>query len=132
MNDQSEPRVAADEFMDVARDPEQARQLKKSLQQLADKVNEPILKEFAQEVLAGRVGLREAAASPAYAEALIDKAQTFRHYWESLSEAQREELADEGTRLLNGQDAPATAPGQHSDQPPKKPSRHDARGWSLY
>jgi hypothetical protein len=132
VDDQSERRVAAEEFMDLTPDPEQARQLRDSLEQLADKAADPVLQEFAQEVLSGRVGLREATYVPAYSEALIDQTQTFRQYWDSLPESQREELAEEGDKILNGQHGSTETSEQTSAQQPKSTNRHNARGWSLY
>lgn len=114
-------------------DPAQARLLRKSLETLAAGHGGDALKEMAQEVLSGRASLRDAANVSAYADQLIEQAAPMAEKWASLSEAQREELAAEGRRLITAEqdqidEERRTAP----DQGGSNKSRHDGRGWSLY
>lgn len=122
------------ELLDMSQgDPAQARLLRKSLETLAAGHGGDALKEMAQEVLSGRVGLRDAMNVSAYTDQLIEKATPMAEKWASLSENQREELAAEGKRAIAAEqdqvdEERRTAPdkgGSHT-------SRHGARGWSLY
>ena len=68
-----------------------ARALRKSLQKLADdRAPDDPLREMAREVLSGRVGLREAARIPAYAEALGERMAEGRREYDRLSGQERE------------------------------------------
>ncbi|MFE9022303.1 hypothetical protein ACFYNL_27595 [Streptomyces sp. NPDC007808] len=114
-------------------DPAQARLLRKSLETLAAGHGGDALKEMAQEVLSGRVGLRDAVNVSAYADQLIERAAPMAEKWASLTEAQREELAAEGRRAIAAEqeridEERRAAPGEGDSHK----SRHDGRGWSLY
>jgi hypothetical protein len=82
-----------------------ARALRKTPQQLADSEQAGgALQEMAREVLAGRVGLREAMRVDSYAEALGERVAQARQAYEELApeelERQREE---EARRFLDAQ-----------------------------
>ncbi|WP_338701163.1 hypothetical protein V2W30_29260 [Streptomyces sp. Q6] len=67
-----------------------ARALRKSLQRLADgRAPDDPLREMAREVLSGRVGLREAARIPAYAEALGERMKQGWREFDQLSPEER-------------------------------------------
>ena len=95
----------------------EARILRKHLQQLADGGAGTVLREMSQEILAGRISVREAICVPAYAEALGERTRTFREDWERTSpeeraaheesaraflEAQRVEIEEEGRGPQSG------------------------------
>ncbi|MEV3858027.1 hypothetical protein AB0J38_27310 [Streptomyces sp. NPDC050095] len=86
--------------MDLTDDPVQQRLLRQSLEVFRRGDAGPVLKEMAAEVLAGRIGLRQATQIPAYAEAVIDRGQECRMRWEALPESERDGLVREGERLV--------------------------------
>ncbi|MEU6388994.1 hypothetical protein [Streptomyces sp. NPDC046939] len=86
--------------MNLTDDPVQQRLLRKALEQFRRGDAGPVLKEMAQEVLAGRVTLREATRIPAYAEAVIERGQDFRRHWNTISDREREDLARSGQQQL--------------------------------
>ena len=97
----SEKQFDDSELLEMSQgDPAQARLLRKSLETLAAGHGGDALKEMAQEVLSGRVGLRDAANVSAYADQLVDQAAPMAEKWAALSEAEREELAAEGRRAI--------------------------------
>jgi hypothetical protein len=113
-------------------DPAQARLLRKSLETLAAGHGGDTLKEMAQEVLSGRTGLREAANVSAYSDQLIEQATPMLEKWDSLSEAQREELAAEGRREIEAeQDRIDEERRVTPDSGGSHKPRHDGRGWKL-
>ncbi|MFE4575040.1 hypothetical protein [Streptomyces chartreusis] len=130
----SEKQFDDSELLEMSQgDPAQARLLRKSLETLAAGHGGDALKEMAQEVLSGRVGLRDAANVSAYADQLVDQAAPMAEKWAALSEVEREELAAEGRRAIAAEQeqideerraAPDGATGHKS--------RHEGRGWSLY
>ena len=70
----SDKRVDDSEFLEMTQqDPAQAKILRQSLEHLASGLGGPALKEMAQEVLSGRMGLREAANVSAYAEEAVQR-----------------------------------------------------------
>ncbi|MDI3408087.1 hypothetical protein [Streptomyces cavernicola] len=72
-------------------DEARARALRKTLQRLADSDKAgPALQEMAREVLAGRVGLREAMRVGAYADALGEKLAEGRRAYEAIPREERE------------------------------------------
>lgn len=114
-------------------DPAQARLLRKSLEALAAGHGGDALKEMAQEVLSGRASLRDAANVSAYADQLVEQAAPMAEKWASLSEAEREELAAEGRRLIaEEQDQIDEERRAAPEKGGSHKSRHDGRGWSLY
>ncbi|EGX57539.1 hypothetical protein SZN_22206 [Streptomyces zinciresistens K42] len=129
-----EKRVDDSEFLEMTQqDPVQAEILRQSLEHLASGLGGDTLKEMAQEVLSGRMGLREAADVSAYAEQAVETAAPLAEKWASLSDRERDELAAEGERRLAEErqrlddERRAGPEGQSGAK-----SRHDGRGWSLY
>ncbi|MFI7011406.1 hypothetical protein [Streptomyces sp. NPDC050145] len=82
--------------MDLSDDPVRRRLLRRALESFRRGDGGPVLEEMAREVLAGRVGLREASRVSAYAEATIDRAGEFRRRWAAMSDSERHVLAREG------------------------------------
>ncbi|MFJ8824619.1 hypothetical protein ACIREE_22900 [Streptomyces sp. NPDC102467] len=87
-------------YMDLTDDPVQQRLLRRAMEVFRRGDAGPVLKEMAQEVLAGRVGLREATGIPAYAEAVIDGGRDFRGRWDAMSNAEREALVRLGEQQV--------------------------------
>ncbi|MBB1251818.1 hypothetical protein H3146_00335 [Streptomyces sp. OF3] len=131
-----EPRVDESELMDITGDPAHARVLRESLEKLADGVAGETLREFATEVLAGRVALRDAVRVPAYGDALVAGGRAFHDEWSRLSEAERQLLAAEGDRLLESKEREMAAArrtaAERRQSGRQRRSRHDGRGWSPY
>ncbi|TQJ90390.1 hypothetical protein [Streptomyces sp. SLBN-31] len=94
------PEVGDEEFLDIAKDPARARALRKSLQRLAGSGDETV-REMAREVLAGRIGLRQAARNVAYREALSERARAGMHACDRMSAAERHAAEVEGRRQLD-------------------------------
>lgn len=122
------------EFLEMTQqDPAQVRILRQSLEHLASGLGGPALKEMAQEVLSGRMGLRDAANVSAYAEQAVEQAAPLAEKWASMSDRERDELAAEGERRLEDvrrqldDERRAEAENRSGTK-----SRHDGRGWSLY
>lgn len=134
-SDDDENPVDDREFREMTQSPAEARMLRKALETLKGGGAGPVLQEFAQEVLSGRASLREAAASPAYGEALTESGEQFRQEWYAMSDAEREELAAQGRAHLESgafdEDSPGGGPRPEEGRS-SKPSAHDGRGWSLY
>lgn len=58
---------------------------------------------MAQELLSGRVGLREAMRVPAYSEALGERIRTFREDWEQMSPEEQEAQKEGAYRFIEAQ-----------------------------
>ncbi|ASW56805.1 hypothetical protein [Plantactinospora sp. KBS50] len=82
-------------------DPAIARDIKKTLRQLADGTGGPTLAELARNVLDGRTTLRSAASSDAYATPLTDAINQFRQWHEQLPPEQRRQILDDTRRRLH-------------------------------
>lgn len=130
----SEKRVDDSEFLEMTQqDPVQAKILRKSLEHLASGLGGPALKEMAQEVLSGRMGLREAANVSAYAEEAVVQSAPLAEKWASMSDSEREALAADGERRLEEERRQLDDERRtESENRPGTKSRHDGRGWSLY
>jgi len=130
----SEKQFDDSELLEMSQgDPAQARLLRKSLETLAAGHGGDALKEMAQEVLSGRVGLRDAANVSAYADQLVDQAAPMAEKWAALSEAEREELAAEGRRAIAAEQEQIDEERRAApDGGAGHKSRHEGRGWSLY
>ncbi|MEU9502447.1 hypothetical protein [Streptomyces sp. NPDC048196] len=133
MSSEHQKRVDDAEFMDVARDPGEARALRKSLEMIARGGAGDTLKEMAQDVLTGRIGLRQAAQTAGYTDALIEKSEPFQQEWNGMSEAERHARAAEGERALENErreiaEERRAVQGQNSHSA----GRHSGGGWSLY
>ncbi|GGZ67473.1 hypothetical protein [Streptomyces bluensis] len=114
-------------------DPVQAKILRQSLEHLASGLAGDTLKEMAQEVVSGRMALRDAANVSAYAEQAVEQSAPLAEKWASMSDSEREALAAEGERRLEDErrqfDDERRA---ESENRSGAKSRHDGRGWSLY
>ena len=122
------------EFLEMTQqDAVQAKILRQSLHHLASGLGGDALKEMAQEVLSGRMGLREAANVSAYAEQAVEQAAPLAEKWASLSDSERESLAAEGERRLEEErrQLEDEQRAQFENRSGTK-ARHDGRGWSLY
>ncbi|GAA3370110.1 hypothetical protein GCM10020367_15440 [Streptomyces sannanensis] len=95
-----EPGVGPEEFVTPYRDLAHARVLKTSLEVLANGGAGPVLREMAREVLAGRLGLREAMHAPEYAEALGERVRDVTTAWERLPAEERDWQTAQAERLL--------------------------------
>ncbi|MFD5855230.1 hypothetical protein [Streptomyces chartreusis] len=128
-----EKQVDDSEFMDVAKDPAEARALRKALQQIAGGGAGDTLKEMAQDILSGRVGLRQAAQTSGYTDALMDKAQPFREQWDAMSETERQAQAAEGERILDDYRREIEEERRVAEEQKSKPGgSHSGKNWSLY
>ncbi|KUO14722.1 hypothetical protein [Streptomyces dysideae] len=122
------------EFLEmVQQDAVQARILRQSLEHLSSGLAGDALKEMAQEVLSGRMGLREAANVSAYAEQAVEHAAPLAEKWASMSDSERDALAAEGERRLEEERRQLDDERRaESENRSGTKSRHDGRGWSLY
>ncbi|MFF7229482.1 hypothetical protein [Streptomyces sioyaensis] len=102
-NEESEQHIDESEFTEIAGSPAGARAVRKALETIAEGGAGATLKEMAQEVLTGRLGVREAMSVSAYADPMIEKIQATRERWDGLSEGEREAMASEGERYLAAQ-----------------------------
>lgn len=88
-------------MLDVAGgDPALSRHLRNSLTLLRDRSDDPEFRRLADDVLAGRRGLREVATSPVFAQALNPQVERFAQRYEQLSDAERAALAAQGEEQL--------------------------------
>ncbi|BDM71849.1 hypothetical protein HEK616_53360 [Streptomyces nigrescens] len=88
----NERQIQDEDLMDIAQDPEQAHRLHKALKVLADNPNVGgKLKEMAQEVLSGRIGMKDAIQTPGYMDAIGDRLTEMRRAAEDQTMAEREE-----------------------------------------
>ncbi|MFE5817373.1 hypothetical protein [Streptomyces sp. NPDC056479] len=122
------------EFLEMTQqDAAQAKMLRQSLEHLASGLGGPAMKEMAQEVLSGRMGLREAADVSAYAEEAVVQSAPLAEKWAAMSDSEREALAAEGERRLEeGRRELEEERRAASENRSGEKSRHDGRGWSLY
>ncbi|MFG2193223.1 hypothetical protein [Streptomyces sp. NPDC048639] len=132
MPDEPQKKVDESEFLGITKDPAAARLLRKSLEAVAAGGAGDALKEMAQEVLSGRVGLRQAMDISAYSGQLVEQVHSvMEEKWDSLSEKEREELAAEGQRVLEKQRQEIEEERQQMQGQKSSKSSH-AGGWSLY
>ncbi|MCX5093289.1 hypothetical protein OOK36_31260 [Streptomyces sp. NBC_00365] len=125
-------KIDESEFLDIAKDPAEARALRKALEQLASGSAGGVLKEMSQEVLSGRIGLREASSIPVYVEAASERSHDFLKAWDEMSEQERAAKAAEGEGYLGElrrEMADERGVGAAEDS---GKSRHSGKGWSLY
>lgn len=86
-----------------------ARALTQSLQVLHDKEQDPAVRRALEDVLDGRVTLREFLRTPAGASILHRGAVAFENKWSTLSEEEKDALAEQGNeRLAELRDRPPT------------------------
>ncbi|MBC9723664.1 hypothetical protein [Streptomyces sp. TRM68367] len=132
MTGEPDKKVDESEFLDIAKDPAEARALRKALEQLATGSAGDVLKEMSQEVLSGRVGLREASSIPAYAEAVSERNHDSLKAWDEMSEQKRAAKAAEGERYLGELRQEITEERDVKNARDSEKSRHSGKGWSLY
>jgi hypothetical protein len=72
--------------------PALTRQLKASLQRLANGLGGPVLAEMARDVLDGRISLRDVTRSYAYADAMATVMDGYRKWHVQLSDRERQQL----------------------------------------
>lgn len=122
-------------FPDVTDDPAASQQLAEALEVFSSGKAGAVLQEMADEVQSGRVSLSQAVEIGTYSEAMISASQPFRDEWSALSDAEREELAEQGRALLAGEAVEAVQQAQaerhDTAERSRGPRAHDARGWSL-
>lgn len=88
-------------MLDVAQgDPALSRHLRNSLELLRDRTDDQDFRRLADDVLAGRRGLRDVASAPAFARVLNPEVERFAQRYEELSDAEREALARQGEEQL--------------------------------
>ncbi|MCZ2523849.1 hypothetical protein GQS52_11375 [Streptomyces sp. SCUT-3] len=120
-------------MIDIAKDPANAKVLKRSLEQLASGGAGETLAEMAREVLQGRVSLRSAVQIPTYAESLMESSDHFASNWHKMSDSDRANLASEGARYLDEQNREFNEPSSTGEScTPKSRMRHDGKDWSLF
>lgn len=133
--DSSDKRVDDSEFLEMTQqDHAQAKILRQSLEHLASGLGGNALKEMAQEVLSGRMGLREAANVSAYAEEAVQQSAPLAEKWAAMSDRERDELAADGEHRLEEQRRQLEEERRRAESENRSDtkSRHDGRGWSLY
>lgn len=134
MSDGQEPQIDASEFLDISKDRVHAGVLKDSLSVLAKDDSNKTLQEMAREVLGGRIDLRDATATTAYSDALIESMTVFREKWDAMSDTDRQRLAEEGADAVQQrEDMPQEVTARHEKIAGSRGSeRHSGKGWSLY
>ncbi|MBF9130743.1 hypothetical protein I0C86_17515 [Plantactinospora sp. S1510] len=84
-------------MLDVARgDPALSQHLRNSLKLLRERSDDPEFRRLADDIIAGRRGLRDAATSPVFNRALNPQVERFAQRWEELSDEEKAELAARG------------------------------------
>ncbi|MFF7190996.1 hypothetical protein ACFZAR_38630 [Streptomyces sp. NPDC008222] len=132
--DSSPEKMDDSELLEMTQqDPVQAKLLKQSLEHLASGLAGDTLKEMAQEVISGRLGLREAANVVAYTEQAVEQSAPLAERWASMSESERAALAAEGRRRLDEEQRQLEDEQRtEAEKRSSAKARHDGRGWSLY
>lgn len=92
MSNDSDP-VAGPKIDVAGGDPALSRYLRTSLMVLRDQSDDPGFRARADDVLTGRVGLRDLASDPVFSRGLDPGVKRFGRWWDGLSDQQRAELA---------------------------------------
>lgn len=88
-------------LIDVAGgDPAVSRQLRRSLAILRERSGNDEFRRLVDDVLAGRSGVRDLAASPVFAAELNPLVERFAEQYAALSDEERRQLAEQGEREL--------------------------------
>lgn len=123
-------------FSDITVDPIASRHLTEALKVFATGRAGSVLQEMADEVLSGRLSLSAAANVDAYSEAMIATSRPFSEKWRSLSEAERNELAEQGFAELQEESVDAGHRPRSDERGGARGTggrmSHDGRSWSLY
>jgi hypothetical protein len=132
MPTEPEKQVDESEFMDIAKDPAEARALHKSLRMIAGGGVGDALKEMAQEVLSGRVGLRQAMQISGYTDEMLGKSE-FQDKWMAMSDTERYALAAEGEQALEKERREIAEERREAQRQSLGDAEgHRGKGWSLY
>jgi hypothetical protein len=132
MPTEPEKQVDESEFMDIAKDPAEARALHKSLRMIAGGGVGDALKEMAQEVLSGRVGLRQAMQISGYTDEMLGKSE-FQDKWMAMSDTERYALAAEGEQTLEKERREIAEERREAQRQSFGDAEgHRGKGWSLY
>ncbi|MDG4857179.1 hypothetical protein P8605_03250 [Streptomyces sp. T-3] len=127
--------IGDEDLMDITRDEASARFLRKALQKLADSPSgNGALQEMAREVLAGRIGLREAVQVGAYSEALGEGMLRVQEAMDRQSSEEREQQRAEGERHLRAQQEEIDQERREAAQArpaSDRAARHSGRDWKL-
>ncbi|MFG2092889.1 hypothetical protein [Streptomyces sp. NPDC048612] len=126
--------VDESEFSEIAKSPAEARAVKKALEMVAGGGAGDVLKEMAQEVLTGRIGLREALSVSAYTEQIAEQSDSVRDRWDGMSERERDALAAGGDlhlEELQREIDEERAEKMHRSSPKGTVPRHSGGSWSL-
>lgn len=90
-------------MIDVARgDPALSRYLRTCLMVLRDQSDDQGFRARADEVLTGRVGLRDMVSDPVFARGLDPGVERFDRWWDGLSDEQRAELGPDPAHEEDG------------------------------
>ncbi|MFJ9416202.1 hypothetical protein ACIRPT_18755 [Streptomyces sp. NPDC101227] len=130
MPDEPQKQVDESEFMDIAKDPAEARVLRRSLELIARGGAGDTLKEMAQEVLSGRIGLRQATQTSGYGDALLEKGQWAE--WNEMSDAERHARAVEGEKALDAERREMAEERAAQGRSSSTEGRHSGKGWSAF
>ncbi|EST23179.1 hypothetical protein N566_26045 [Streptomycetaceae bacterium MP113-05] len=102
----AERHVDETELMDVAQDPEQARRLHKALRTISGSSSlDGPLREMAQKVLRGDIGMMDAIETEKYTDAVYDRLRAMRRAAEDQTHADRQAARGEFTRWQEKQEA---------------------------
>ncbi|MCW2776997.1 MAG: hypothetical protein JWN17_722 [Frankiales bacterium] len=82
-------------------DPAEAAELRRSLQVLSDRSDDPAFRELVAGVLAGRTPLRLAALDPAFARGVTPGVDRAAAAWRDLPAEERERMLDEARARLD-------------------------------
>lgn len=91
------------ELRDIAGgDPQRAELLRRSLERLQNGAAGPALQEMARDVLAGRIGLRDATGYAYYQEALTAEATRYQQWRDQAGEAEVADAVRRARQTLGG------------------------------
>jgi hypothetical protein len=98
-SDEERPVAGYEQFLDIAGgDRAMAKLLHESLKKLEQGAGGPDMQEMAADVLAGRIGLREAANSSAYAEAFRESMTRLQSWMEEVGPEEVDRMAAEAAQ----------------------------------
>lgn len=113
-----ERQVDESELMDVAQDPEQARRLHKALRTISKSPSlEGPLREMAQKVLRGDIGMKDAIETDKYTEAIYSRLHGIRKAAENQTYAERQAVKGEFGRWQEKQQAEEAREQEERDAP---------------
>jgi uncharacterized protein YicC (UPF0701 family) len=112
-------------LLDIARgDAARSHQLRGSLKILRDRADNPEFRKLLDDVLAGKKGMRDAARSPLFDQAVTPRVQQAVERLNQMSDEEKQRLGEEGERQLDQlrhqlseQKSPIPTHPQRRDQP---------------